>query len=693
MASAVTAAMEDSCIVSSILRHLSDMKYKDRRQYGPDQPVEFLEFRPTLVPSILVNRLWAEEGTSILWARYPHLPSLKMMQPQRRQYYANKIETIFSISSPPDRPESLDYLDDLHWPNLKSLELEVDLQRHGSKFASMMHPGLEHLEISGVQSGGSSHFTDVVFPVLLASCLSLKSIRFVPETLSDNPTLHASAFYDYLDSVPSIVSVEVKATNFIDKDYLFTRLSQRVGLEGLEIDLEPGINLLPQLSDPASPSPLFSSLKRLTIMCYPEVALALPNHLEAVEELQIELGRIPDRPVQTSDLTVVEDLLAELCHCPRLRLLKIGLGLIALEFPSFHSLPRLGGAALVQLSVACPLLEDVSIFSARPSALDCSDMSSEHFDMFCKNLPRLRNLSLKLHPTTATALESTALQSLGEHCKQLELVRIKLPFQLPSLPVPSAVPEILIFDESSTSPPQSINDLVPESSGNLSGSEQGKSDLGTDHSKPINLPPLFPRLVHLAISRPETVLSVANGTFTMSSASVDDTPSDVVDPEIEEELVRTWAHPLLTHFPKLEILESWGDWVGQDHESLNYFLPTEEILASTWEFLSGAEQDLWDDEGDEDGGENWQVYDGSTDWEAASYVDQFLTINEKLRPFEDEPDGTITPGRIHDHAESFQHPGKGPVDSETSVDILPVSGHDLRETASRLDELADTGIL
>lgn len=65
---AAPAALADRQILHTILRHLSDMKYKDRRQYGPDQPVEFLEFRPTLVPAILVNRLWADEGTSILWS-------------------------------------------------------------------------------------------------------------------------------------------------------------------------------------------------------------------------------------------------------------------------------------------------------------------------------------------------------------------------------------------------------------------------------------------------------------------------------------------------------------------------------------------------------------------------------------------------------------------------------------------------
>lgn len=166
---AAATAMTNRHIVSTILHHLSDMKYKDRRQYGPDEPVEFLEFRPTLVPSILVNKLWADEGTSILWKRYPHLPALKGMDADRRQYYADKAQRIFSLSPPPGHSETLDYLDGLMWPNLKSLELEIDFQRYGMKFASMLHAEVEHVELSGLQSGESTYFVETVLPALFVS--------------------------------------------------------------------------------------------------------------------------------------------------------------------------------------------------------------------------------------------------------------------------------------------------------------------------------------------------------------------------------------------------------------------------------------------------------------------------------------------------------------------------------------------
>lgn len=166
---AAAEVMTNRHIVGTILHHLSGMKYKDRRQYGPDQPVEFLEFRPTLVPSILVNKLWADEGTSILWRRYPHLPALKEMALERRQYYANKVHQLFAMSPAAGDADTLAYLDELNWPNLKSLELEVDFQRHGVKFMRMLHPNLETLELLGYQSGDSRYFAEMVLPAVFVS--------------------------------------------------------------------------------------------------------------------------------------------------------------------------------------------------------------------------------------------------------------------------------------------------------------------------------------------------------------------------------------------------------------------------------------------------------------------------------------------------------------------------------------------
>ena len=58
------------------------------------------------------------------------------------------------------------------------------------------------------------------------------------------------------------------------------------------------------------------------------------------------------------------------------------------------------------------------------------------------------------------------------------------------------------------------------------------------------------------------------------------------------------------------MLEAWIDWIGEGNESLSYVEPLENSLGSVWEFLSGVEQNLWEEE-DED--EEWQYEDGILD--------------------------------------------------------------------------------
>jgi hypothetical protein len=402
----------------------------------------------------------------------------------------------------------------------------------------------------------------------------------------------------------------------------------------LEIDLDPGLNMLPLLEGPNALPSLFFSLKRLNIMCYPEIALALPVHIPRIEELELDLCRIPEQPAQQSDYLVIEDLISRLPACPQLRLIKVGVGALGSDFPTATALPKLTGESLVLLSQYCPKLDHVNIFAAQPSAIDGSGISSECFDLFCKSLPQLRSLILKIHPATAQSLSKTALQSLGRHCHELEVVRLRIPYDLTNLPVSSALPQIMV-----STPGTPVGDETLDSTSQPTASSTPE------------IRPLFPHLTHLALARPETLLSTTDHDRDHSSTESHASFSDVITPEQEEDLVHSWAHALITHFPALEVLEAWSDWTGQDNESLNYFLPVEEVLASTWEFLSGLEQDLWDDDELEQEGESWHTLDGSDDWDAASDLNEgFYQVEEGFTEdgvgyvdYIDEEEGEVTP--------------------------------------------------
>jgi hypothetical protein len=644
-------ALADRHIVSLVLHHLSEMKYKDRRQGGPDQPVELLEFRPTLVPSILVNKLWADESTSILWKCYPHLPALQRMDSDRQQYYANKVERLFVLTPSPASDGGLAYLAHLDWPQLKTFELEADWTEHGRNLKRMMHASLKHLEITGTQSGDPSYINTVLLPDLFASCQTLQSIHFGPDAIDPRYPVHSQVLGDLLEDTPTIKHVRIMRSGFAGKDVLFRRLSQYPGLEALEIDLDPGVQLLPFLQGTSEVRTSFSSLRRLHVMCYPEIALAISAHLPRVEHLSMDVARIPTAPVQDSDITVLSDILTSLVRCKHLQLLKLNVGQLATAFPSAISMPSLTGDALLAVATGCPGLKDMTLLASEPAAIDASLVSSAQFQQFCQRLPGLTQLSLKLNPRTTIQLEENALRNLSRYCRHLEILRLKIASQLPNAGLVQDIPHACGYDIQSPGPlsVQPVQQLGPQE-GSFVETKAGLMQ------HPASVQASFPHLTHLALARSQTILSITADTYAASFVSQS---SSVGDPGIEEELVQVWAQSLAVHFPRLEVLEAWGDWTGHDNDSLTYFMPLEEPLASTWEFLSGVEQDLWDDgeAADLHASDHWDtVFEanmdlesrGSGDWDRASLVNEFheelsIVDNQYLSAYDEEPEDMATP--------------------------------------------------
>lgn len=657
---AARQAMADRRIVSLVLSHLSDMKYTTREQKGPDRPVELVEFPPTLVPCILVNQLWRDEGTSLVWKCDPYLPALQGMDTTRRQWYANKVVRL-SVPGPATDGEDLAYLEGLSWPNLTHLTLDLDCKEHGKSIASMLHAGIRHLELIGPQCGDSNYIAGNVLPSLLGSCNKLESIHIGPDVIDPRVPVHNQEFSNLLDSVPNIKDVRIMNASFFGKDLLFGRLSQRAGLEALEIDLDPGTQLVPLFTGSNLLTSPFASLKRLHLICYPEVALALPIHLRLLEELHLNIARIPDQSWQESDLSILDDLLGVISQCAKLSSLRVNIGQLANDFPTARSFPTLSGTAVIKLANGCPNLQDIDLSASEPAAINGSNISALQFDSFCRRLGLLKILSLKLHPRTSVQLETTALQSLGTFCPQLEELRLKVALQLPSLRMPRVIVPATASVDATSSPTSDSDSITSTPSIAINGHQRGASldlEYVTGSSTPTR--PLFPRLTYLAFARPQTILSINNDTYTVSSSSQS---SSTIDPSIEEDLTHLWAQPLYAHFPNLEELEAWSDWTGQDNDSARYVLPHVDLLSSIQEFLSGVEQDIWEDgETGEahDEAENWDgetaghfSYDSGEsgdDWERASQLNEFPADDDfdhgpQYSHYDDESEGMITPGR------------------------------------------------
>ncbi|KAF1924406.1 uncharacterized protein M421DRAFT_281875 [Didymella exigua CBS 183.55] len=577
-------ATADLNIVTRILHHYTEIVERYRHQRSLECPVELLEVGHSLLPAISVNRLWADAAIAILWKQHPDLSALKWMQHDRRKVYASKVEQLQLSDLQDENDNEYEYLRGLEWPRLKSLGLHIDWQLYQHNIRELLHADLESLAVTGTQSGGSSYVAQVTLPALLGPCQKLKRITFGPDTFSPEDPIHASVFAYHLDALPKLEDVDVLMSGIVGKDLLFGHLSKRHGLRSLAIDLDPGLRTLPLFSGLTALHKPFMSLERLQIVCDPEIALALPAHLFTLKELRLAIERQSSEELRLSDLTILDDVVTSLLVCPNLELLEVNVGNLAAGFPTAQLNLPVGGAVLVKLAACCPRLRNIDLAGLDPSSIDGSGISSMHFEDFCKGLPNLEELSLKLHPTTATILQTTALPSLARHCPRLEVLRMGIPLQLLNLPLYGGVSQPAPHDI--ITPAQTKFDQRSDSPQAMTSTTKLVTAIDTPSASPsTSSSPLFPNMLALSFARPETILSKGNNVCLSA----------------EDDLIHAWSQTLFTHFPLLEQLEAWGDFTGRDNRSMSYILPMEDILEATWEFLSGVEQSLWQD-GD-DGGE------------------------------------------------------------------------------------------
>lgn len=124
-------------------RHaVSELQYDDAWRY----------YAQLLLPALLVNRDWANRGTSLLW-REPFTPALARITPQRRQFYADKVQSIGLYLYRFDHAGCPAAFASLSFPQLKRLEINscpssitLDLRPYlSSSITSFTFLGCPHL--------------------------------------------------------------------------------------------------------------------------------------------------------------------------------------------------------------------------------------------------------------------------------------------------------------------------------------------------------------------------------------------------------------------------------------------------------------------------------------------------------------------------------------------------------------------
>lgn len=124
-----------------------------------------------LLPAILVNRAWANRGTHLLW-REPFTPALAKISPQRRQFYADKVQSLGLYLYRSDHTGCPAAFANLNFRQLKRFEinscpswLQLDLRPYLSS------------SITSFTLLGCSHFPRSLLDLVAFCCPKLRNVH------------------------------------------------------------------------------------------------------------------------------------------------------------------------------------------------------------------------------------------------------------------------------------------------------------------------------------------------------------------------------------------------------------------------------------------------------------------------------------------------------------------------------------
>lgn len=335
-----------------------------------------------LLAAIRVNRHWFSCGTDVLWRR-PEWEALVALPPDRRQFYAHKIE---HLSFNGDEQSSYhEHFKDIAFTNLKSISL--DSYRPGPDgypLEQYLSPSLESFALFG------GNMTDRVLLQLQTTCWRLRAI------LIDypGPKITPSSFSDCIRACEHLQDVQFMygMHHLLTHEFLI-HLAQRPKLTCLRVGKPWSDELMQRISEQV-PTP-FPALESL------EVAVAS----RAVPTLVGLIGRVTELTVSVLDSEA--DVIEALSSMTQLVSLTV-------SFATTTQLSRKDISALKRLSKLKVLVAEAAP-DAQVSAIHEGFNDADFHDVV-SSLPALR----RLHFTVQCDLSVAAIISLSKHCPLVE---------------------------------------------------------------------------------------------------------------------------------------------------------------------------------------------------------------------------------------------------------------------------------
>ncbi|KAM0798402.1 hypothetical protein BDR22DRAFT_860017 [Usnea florida] len=372
MSSACSQAVELPEIVAAIMEQLCDNR--------------------TLFAALQVNRLWAEEATTVLWQNYPSISALiQIHDAERLQYYANKVSH-WEIADYEDGPELHRKLQLLRFPRLRQISVRSSYFLDGKKFLRYLQPNLRRLLFVGFCiSDYHLRCIRAHFPTL--ESLTLQTLH----SCGNDSTAHE--LLQFLHDMPSLTRLCLFLERTIS-DEVFIHLASRLNLTALDSRQMLTLNLIEMMQEVVEQP--FSRLLSLTCCSHSKAFSQLSRHLLKVEKLHLHL------------MDSARETIFDVCSFTSLLILELDY----CQCPYFDTSTHFPANGFLALAKRCPHLQQLAV-KRYPMSIGndgVGDINDDALQEFVSLLPHLTHLRLRI----VTNLAHRALRILGEGCTMLQ---------------------------------------------------------------------------------------------------------------------------------------------------------------------------------------------------------------------------------------------------------------------------------
>ena len=372
MSSACSRAVELPEIVAAVMEQLPDNR--------------------TLFAALQVNRLWAEEATTVLWQNYPSISALiQIHDAERLQHYANKV-SYWEIGQYEDGPELHRKLQLLRFPRLRQISVLSSYFLDGKKLLGYLQPNLRRLLFVGFCiSNYHLRCIRAHFPTLQS--LTLQTLR----SGGNDSTAHE--LLQFLHDMPSLTTLCLILETTIS-DEVYIHLASRLNLAALDSRKILTLNLIEMMQEVVEQP--FSRLLSLTCCSHSKAFSQLSRHLLKVKELHLHL------------MDSARETIFDVCSFTSLLILELDYG----QCPYFDTSTHFPANGFLALAKRCPHLQQLAVHRSPMSIGNdgVGDISDDALQEFVSLLPQLTHLRLMID----TNLAHRALRILGEGCTTLQ---------------------------------------------------------------------------------------------------------------------------------------------------------------------------------------------------------------------------------------------------------------------------------